>query len=79
MRRVEERFETGLLCKSDMFLADSKGYALKRLKYTKRKMDRNKDFAQTYCNRIKEYIDKYLKSKQKQLFRKTWYLRRLDV
>ena len=58
-KRVGERFETGLLWKSDDFtFPDSKKDALQRLWCMKRKMDRDEKFADAYCDKINEYVAK---------------------
>ena len=57
--RVGERFETGLLWKSDTpRLPDSYGMAFRRLKQIERKMDQHPDFAKQYSQKIEDYVNK---------------------
>lgn len=54
-----QRFETGLLWKQDeLTLPESKNMALNRLKCQERKMDKNPEFAEAYCKKMDEYLEK---------------------
>lgn len=58
-RRVGERFETGLLWKTDeVILPDSYAMALQRLKGIERKMSRDAEFGKQYRNQIDTYVKK---------------------
>lgn len=58
-RRIGERFETGLLWRSDdIQLPNSYGMALSRLRGVESKMRRDPDYAQQYQNEIENYIKK---------------------
>lgn len=59
----ENRYETGLLWKSDnISLPESRNTAVKRLLCVERKMDKDEDYHEKYCKKIQEYVDKkYLK------------------
>ena len=53
------KWESALLWKSDdLKLPDSKPVALRRLYYTERKMDKDVNFADAYCQKIEEYVQK---------------------
>ena len=58
MRRIGERWETGLLWRDvDVSLPESKTSATRRLLSIERKMDRNPAFSEVYCAKIAQYID----------------------
>jgi transposase InsO family protein len=58
-KRIGDRFESGLLWKSDQFIMPSSySTALARLKCQERKMDRDASFSKLYCEKMEEYVDK---------------------
>lgn len=80
MKRVGTRYETGLLWKHmDVVLPESKDTALKRLLCTERKMDKDAEYAQTYCEKFldqekKGYIRKLTSEEAAVHTARTWYL-----
>nr|XP_029717151.1 uncharacterized protein LOC115260358 [Aedes albopictus] len=57
--RRGERFEVGQLYKYNNFsFPDSKPHALRRLQIIERKMDSNPEFAEKYCSKIEDYVNK---------------------
>lgn len=64
MKRVGDYFKTGLLWKdADKVLPESRINAMRRLQYTGRKMDKDKMYGKTYCDKMgdlekKKYIRK---------------------
>ena len=79
-RRVENKWETGLLWKEEsMKLPESKSMALRRLWSVEKKMDKDQSFADQYIKKIEDYISKgyarKLDSKEAEVEGdKTWYL-----
>ena len=84
-KRIGDRFEIGLLWKSETIkLPESKQNAFKRLRYIEKKMDKDPLYANVYCNKMDEYIKKnYLRKLTKEeaatLSPKTWYLPHFGV
>lgn len=76
MKSVGKRFETGLLWKEDdSTFPENKSNAMKRLICTERKMDKNKNFAKSYCEKMedlekKQYIRKLRVKKKLNLCQK---------
>ncbi|XP_076638806.1 uncharacterized protein LOC143350669 [Colletes latitarsis] len=57
-RRVNDRWETGLLWRSDAIeFPNNKQYAVTRLKSLERKMDKDPKFAAQYCEQIQHFLD----------------------
>ncbi|XP_065092176.1 uncharacterized protein LOC135713026 [Ochlerotatus camptorhynchus] len=57
--RRGERFEVGQIYKYNNFaFPDSKPHALRRLQITEKKMDSDPDFAEKYCSKIQDYVEK---------------------
>lgn len=85
MKRVGNRYETGLLWKSDnTVMPESKTNAFKRLCCTERKMDRNKEYAEKYCQKFEEFVNKgYIRKLSKDeaciTSNLTWYLPHFGV
>lgn len=82
---TEDKMETGLLWRDEnLILPESRTNALKRLFSTERKMDKDKIFAQSYCEKIrdmeeKQYIKKLTHEETKIIDHKTWYLPHFGV
>jgi hypothetical protein len=58
-RRVGDRFEIGLLWRSDdITLPESKMTAMRRLQCVERRMVQDRNFRQQYCEKIQDYVDK---------------------
>lgn len=79
------RYEIGLLWKTDdVILPPSYNNALHRLKCQERKMDKDRTFAEAYCQKIKEYVDKgFIRKLDKgeivTRHSRTWYLPHFGV
>jgi hypothetical protein len=79
-RRVEDRWETGLLWKEDeVNLPNSRPQAEIRLRLMDKKMDKDLDFAESYMKKFVEYEQKIYIRKLSQeeaavVTPKTWYL-----
>lgn len=76
------RYEIGMLWKDEnVVLPESRSNALKRLYCLEKKLDKNKEFAIRYCQKISEYIQKdycrKVESPQPSL--KEWYLPHFGV
>ena len=84
-RRVGDHWETGLIWKrDDISMPDSKANAMKRLKSTETKMDKNPVFAKEYQNKIQSYLDsgyaRYLTAEEAAVTTpQTWYLPHFGV
>lgn len=84
-KRIGNKFEIGLLWKKDIILPnESRKNAFQRLLTTEKKMEKNPLFAEAYCNKMQEYLDKgYIKklSANEALIStsKTWYLPHFGV
>ncbi|CAG7785078.1 unnamed protein product, partial [Allacma fusca] len=58
-KKIGDRYQTGLLWKSDnIVMPESRFAALRRLHCLEKKMDRNKDFATIYTQKINEFLEK---------------------
>ncbi|XP_044751667.1 uncharacterized protein LOC123311663 [Coccinella septempunctata] len=85
MRRVGQRYETGLLWKKeDLVLPESKANAFRRLRCVERKMDKDKDYAEMYTKKFEEmeekkYIRRLSKSEIEEESNKIWYLPHFGV
>ncbi|XP_062537796.1 uncharacterized protein LOC134206123 [Armigeres subalbatus] len=82
--RRGERFEVGQIYRYNNFVfPDSKPLALRRLQTIEKKMDSNPEFAEKYCSKIQDYIDKGYarKLEPEELSEKsnTWYLPHFSV
>ncbi|XP_058448625.1 uncharacterized protein LOC131428593 [Malaya genurostris] len=82
--RRSERFEIGQIYKYNNFVfPDSKPQALRRLQIIEKKMDTNPDFAERYCGKIQDYIDKgYARKLEPEELvdtSNTWYLPHFSV
>ena len=82
-RRVGDRWEVGLPWRDENRLPPSKGMAFSRLKSIEKKMDSEPSFAQFYCSKIQEYLDKGYAVKLTNAVDypspKTWYLPHFGV
>lgn len=59
MKPINDRYEIGQLYKYDDFVfPESKKMALRRLTLIEKKMDCDENYANLYCNKIQEYVDK---------------------
>lgn len=67
MRRIGEKFETGLLWKNDQIVfPESYSNAMKRLLCTEKKMDKISQFGQSYCTKMLDLENKgYIKKTSK--------------
>lgn len=85
MIRKGDRYETGLLWRNEnVVLPESKSNAMKRLLSTERKMDKNLQFGQAYCNKMldlekKDYIKKLSKEEAEMKNDRLWYLPHFGV
>ncbi|XP_062704637.1 uncharacterized protein LOC115265178 [Aedes albopictus] len=82
--RRGERFEVGQLYKYNNFsFPDSKPHALRRLQIIERKMDSNPEFAEKYCSKIEDYVNKgyarLLEPGELDETPNTWYLPHFSV
>ena len=84
-KRLENRFETGLLWKHDnVKFPESRSNALRRLHCEEKKMDRDPKYAEQYCGKIEEAITKGYcrKVSEEKLLQETpltWYLPHFSV
>ncbi|KAF6213645.1 hypothetical protein GE061_011366 [Apolygus lucorum] len=83
-RRVEGRWETGLLWKSDHPLPQSRGMALKRFYNLEKRMDKDPAFAKQYISKMEEsiakgYVSKLEPHELNMKPRREWYLPHLGV
>ncbi|XP_058817877.1 uncharacterized protein LOC131681183 [Topomyia yanbarensis] len=84
IKRRGERFEVGQIYKYNNFdFPDSKPQALRRLQIIEKKMDSNPEFAERYCNKIQDYVDKgYARKLEPEEIAETsntWYLPHFSV
>lgn len=84
IRRCGERFEVGQIYKYNNFVfPDSKPQALRRLQIIEKKMDSNPEFADRYCAKIQDYVDKgYARQLELEELAETpniWYLPHFSV
>ncbi|XP_058837502.1 uncharacterized protein LOC131693593 [Topomyia yanbarensis] len=84
LKRCGDRFEVGQLYKYNHFsFPDSKPQALRRLQTMEKKMDADPDFAEKYCQKIQEYLDKgyarKLAPEELEETPNTWYLPHFSV
>jgi hypothetical protein len=85
IRTESERFQTGLLWKKeDSVLPPSKSMALHRLRCQEKKMDQDPVFAEAYCGKISEYLEKgFIRKMTKDEIQRedcrTWYLPHFGV
>lgn len=84
LKRCGDRFEVGQLYKYNHFsFPDSKPQALRRLQTMEKKMDADPDFAEKYCQKMQEYLDKgyarKLAPEELEETPNTWYLPHFSV
>ncbi|XP_062713794.1 uncharacterized protein LOC115264526 [Aedes albopictus] len=82
--RRGERFEVGQIYKYGNFsFPDSKPQALRRLQMIEKKMDSDPEFAEKYCSKIQDYVDKgyarKLEPHEVEETPNTWYLPHFSV
>ncbi|XP_062704072.1 uncharacterized protein LOC134286474 [Aedes albopictus] len=82
--RRGDRFEVGQIYRYNNFVfPDSKPQALRRLQIMEKKMDSNPDFADRYCRKIQDYVDKgYARELEPDELTETpntWYLPHFSV
>lgn len=78
-KRINDRWETGLLWKDVQDFPDTYAMAVKRLEFIERKMDKNINFAKAYRGKVEEYLDKGYarlvpKEEVEQNTEKVWYI-----
>ncbi|XP_055543499.1 uncharacterized protein LOC129729046 [Wyeomyia smithii] len=84
LKRNGDRFEVGKLYKYNNFtFPDSKPQALRRLAIIEKKMDADQKFAEQYCQKIEDYIEKgyarKLRTEELPETPNTWYLSHFSV